>query len=239
MRRPLWLAGLLILALLSGCTKNPGPSPTGGPSSPPVTGAPGPGSTATPAPEPSQDPVSPSATPAAIPEVTPNPTPDWTQGEEGELIVHVDGEEQHIPAYGREYVLREDPHLGFCMMVPKEATPAMYVTNAWYFPVLGDSDSPAWLEMSYVFGTDTEDLLPDFMNAYLQFTEIEFSGSSRLGRVAMDETITASGTTLLVKAWLLNVPEGVFTVVLSCPLDRLETDLGILEAMLETLTLTM
>ena len=55
----------------------------------------------------------------------------------------------------------------------------------------------------------------------------------------MDETITASGTDLLVKAWLLNMPEGVFTVVLSCPLDRLDADLGLLGAMLDTLSLTM
>ena len=50
---------------------------------------------------------------------------------------------------------------------------------------------------------------------------------------------SSSGATQLVKAWLLNVPEGVFSVVLSCPLDRLDADLGTLEAMLETLTLTM
>ena len=153
--------------------------------------------------------------------------------------MRIDGEEQRIPAFIREYTLREEPHLGFCMMVPKDSTPSLYVTNAWYFPIVAESDTPSWLEMSFIYGADTEELLPDFMSAYLQFTEIEFSGASRLGRLAMDETIIASGATQLVKAWLLNVPEGVFSVVLSCPLDRLDADLGTLEAMLETLTLTM
>ena len=55
----------------------------------------------------------------------------------------------------------------------------------------------------------------------------------------MDETITASGSTMLAKAWLLNVPEGVFTVVLCCGTDRLEEALPVLEAMAGTLTLTM
>ena len=241
MRRPLLFAGLLILALLlSACTGTNDPAATGRPVSPTASGAPGPTAAAvTPGPTPSAEPNLPTATPAAIPEASPSPTPDWTQGEEGELTVRVDGEEQHIPAYGREYVLREEPHLGFSMMAPKDSSPSMYVTNAWYFPILAESDTPAWLEMSFIFGADAEDLLPDFMSAYLQFNEIEFSGASKLGRISMDETITASGTTLLVKAWLLNVPDGVFSVVLSCPLDRLDADLGILEAMLETLTLTM
>ncbi len=241
MRRPLLLAGLLLLALLlAACTGPTDPAATGGPVTPSASGGLGPTEgPATPTPVPSADPAAPSATPAAIPEASSSPTPDWTQGEEGELIVRVNGEEEHMPAYSREYVLREEPHLGFRMMTPKDSTPSMYVTNAWYFPILTESDTPAWLEMSFIFGADAGDLLPDFMSAYLQFTEIEFSGASKLGHVSMDETITASGTTLLVKAWLLNVPEGVFSVVLSCPLDRLDADLGILEAMLDTLALTM
>ena len=240
MRRTLLIAGLLILALLlSACAGPADPTVTGGSASPAATAEPDPtAGAATPSPTPPEETAS-SVTPAPIPEVSPTPTPDWTQGEEGELIVRVDGEEKHIPAYGREYVLREEPHLGFCLMAPKDLVPSLYVTNAWYFPIVAESDSPAWLEMSFIFGADAADLLPDFMSAYLQFSEIEFSGSSKLGRVAMDETITASGTTLLVKAWLLNVPEGVFSVVLSCPLDRLDADLGILEAMLDSLTLTM
>lgn len=241
MRRPLLYAGLLILALLlSACAGPAEPAVTGGPASPSASAGPGPADgTAAPVPTPSGDPAAPSATPAAIPEASPSPTPDWTQGEEGELVVRIDGEEQHIPAYGREYVLREEPHLGFSLMAPKEAVPSEYVSNAWYFSVRSGSEASSWLEMSFIAGADAEELLPDFINAYLQFTEIEFSGASRLGRISMDETITASGAALLVKAWLLNVPEGVFTVVLSCPLDRLDADLGLLSAMLDTLSLTM
>ena len=215
MRRLLLLAGLLILALLlSACAGPAEPAVTGGPASPSASAAPGPADgTAAPEPTPSEDPI-PSATPAVIPEISPSPTPDWTQGEEGELVVRINGEEQHIPAYGREYLLREEPHLGFSMMAPKESASAMFLTNAWYFPILTGSETPSWLEMSFIYGTDADDLLPDFINA-------------------------SSGTDLLVKAWLLNVPEGVFTVVLSCPLDRLDADLGLLGAMLDTLSLTM
>jgi hypothetical protein len=194
----------------------------------------------TPEPTPTETAAAPTATPASIPEASPSPTPDWTQmGEAGELTVRRDGEEQALTAYSREYVLRSEPHLGFCLLVPGELVQPEYDNNAWYFSIGEDGDSPAWLEMSFIAGTDAGELLPDFMNAYLSFTEIEFSGASGLGRVDMDETITASGNSLLVKAWLLNVPGGVFAVVLCCASDRLDADLPTLEAIAATLTLTM
>ena len=246
MRRHILPALALVLCLLlSACdglawlTKEP--DTTSVPAASTATAAPTPTESAgTPDPTPTETVSTPTATPAAIPEASPSPTPDWTQlGEEGELTVRRDGEDRQLAAYNREYVLRDSPHLGFCLMVPGELVQPNYDSNAWYFPMGTEGDSPAWLEMSCIAGTDAGELLPDFMNAYLSFTEIEFSGTSSLGAVDMDETITASGSTLLVKAWLLNVPGGVFSVVLCCGLDRLDQDLGVLEAMAETLTLTM
>ena len=193
-----------------------------------------------PDPTPTETAVLPSSTPASIPEASPSPTPDWTQmGEEGELTVRRNGVDEQVAAYHREYVLREDPHLGFCLMAPRETVEPRYASTAWYFSVGPATNFPACLEMSFVAGTDAGELLPDLMNAYLTFTEIEFSGPSVLGGVNMDETITASNNSMLVKAWLLNVPEGVFSVVLMCSTDRLDADLATLEAMLGTLTLTM
>ena len=187
--------------------------------------------------------VIPSATaaPTATPEAA-TPTPDWNQGEAGELIVRLDGENKQVPAFERHYVLQESPYLSFRMMVPANMVEPRYSSNAWYFPLQpqgdGDDTEPAWLELSRIAGTTADELLPDFMNAYLSFTEIEFSGASMLGEVSMNETITASGDSLLVKAWLLDVPQGVFSVVLCCASDRLEPDLSYLEAMLDTLSVT-
>ncbi len=192
--------------------------------------------------------ATPSPTAHAIPSATAPPTaaplpatpaPDWTQGEAGELVVRLDGEDRHVPGFEREYILQEDPLISFCLLVPGEVVEPRYGSNAWYFPLApqggGDADRPAWLELSRITGATAEELLPDFMSAYLSFTEIEFSGASTLGEVGMDETITASGDDLFVKAWLLDVPQGVFSVVLCCASDRLDPDLSYLEAMLDTL----
>ena len=241
MRRRVLLALALVLCLLlsacDGLAWLTDPQTTSVPAADPTATAAKPTeSAASPSPTPVESTPEPTATPASIPEASPSPTPDWTQlGEEGELTVRQDGQDRQLTAYNREYVLRDSPHLGFCLLVPGELVQPGYDNNAWVFPVGED----AWLELSYIAGTDAGELLPDFMNAYLSFTEIEFSGASTLGTVDMDETITASGGTMLAKAWLLNVPEGVFTVVLCCGTDRLEEALPVLEAMAGTLTLTM
>ena len=177
-------------------------------------------------------------------DATPSPTPDWSEwGEKGELTVRLAGEDLSVLAYEREFGLNAEPYLGFRLLVPVEMMQPRYNSNAWYFDLSpqgeGDASAPAWLELSFVSGTTAEELLPDFMSAYLSFTEIEFSGSSLLGGVNMHETITASGDSLLVKAWLLDVPQGVFTAVLCCSLDRLDPDLSYLEATLETLKVTV
>ena len=58
-------------------------------------------------------------------------------------------------------------------------------------------------------------------------------------RIPLKRAVTASGEDKLVKAWLINVPGGVFSVVLCCSFDHLSLDVSCLEAMLQTRTLSM
>jgi len=254
-RAVLFVVLLLVLAvLIVYLVKLKGeesPAPAVTVSSGAATAAPAAETTA--APQPTEAPAAPSPTPQTLPSATaapadgaatPSPTPDWSEwGEKGELTVRLSGEDLSVPGYEREFGLNAEPYLGFRLLVPVEMMQPRYDSNAWYFDLSpqgeGDAAAPAWLELSFVSGTTAEELLPDFMSAYLSFTEIEFSGSSVLGTVNMHETITASGDSLLVKAWLLDVPQGVFTAVLCCSLDRLDPDLSYLEATLETLTVTV
>ncbi len=239
MKRPAAVLTALALCLLLASCRGPGDADT----QPEATAAASHTHSAvsTPAPTPTPEAAaSPTPTAVPLPSVTPEPTPDWSMTEgDTELEVRLDGEVVHIMATEREYLLREDPMVSFRMVVPDSLIRSRYTNNAWYFPFSGGETDRSWLELSLIGGADAAEILPDFMNAYLQFTEIEFSGESEVGSLYAAETITASGEDKLVKAWLINVPGGVFSVVLCCSFDHLSLDVSCLEAMLQTLTLSM
>ena len=178
-----------------------------------------------------------SETPAEAPGAE-TPAPEEEAGEAAELTVYLEEGERRFAAFRREFALSEDPALRFTLVSPE---PPESDAGALTFRLepQGDGEGPAWLEFRLVAGTTAEELLPDFLSGYLRFTEIEFSGASALGGVRMDETVSAAGEGLMMKAWLKDVPQGVFAAVLCCSLDRLEPDQRYLEAMLETLTLTV
>lgn len=223
MRRvSLFLAALLLLCLCA-CTRSPSPAATPTPSpspsaAPPPTVAPPP--TASPAPTPE------------LPE-TPSPTPIPT---DAVLDVELDGETVSCPAYTFTGDLNGDGRADFALLLPPEEVAADYEHNAWVFRSLSDPEKTS-LEVSFVAGTDTEALLPGFMDGYLSFTEIEFSEAGALGTVRKYVgRVTASDGETFADAWLLDTEGGVLTAVL---LRRAEPspEADILAAMLDTFAL--
>ena len=231
MRRSLALL-FCALALLSlfGCTGNsPAPAPTPAPTAAPATPEPTPASTPTPAPTPA-----PTPTPTPSPEPTPAPTPE----PDDTLSVVRPGGTDEYPAYLSAWDLRGGgTGDGFTCLWPKEQVTAEYVSNAWIFRCVSDPEA-AWLELSYVAGTDTEELLPGFMDGYLDFTEIEYSEAAALGRTRGNVgRVTASDDFVKAEGWLLDRWGGVVSAAFLCRKDRLTEEGALLTAMLDTVEL--
>ena len=217
----LFLAALLLLCLCA-CTQSPPPAPTPTPS-PSPSGAP----------EPTAAPV-PTASPAPTPGPTEAPSPIPT---DAVLDVVMDGETVSCPAYTFKGDLSGDGKADFTLLLPPEEVSADYEHNAWVFRGLNDPEG-AGLEVSFVAGTDTEALLPGFMDGYLSFTEIEFSEAGALGKVRKYVgRVTASDGETFADAWLLDTEGGVIAAVL---LHRAEAvrEAAVLSAMLESFELS-
>ena len=219
----LFLAALLLLCLCA-CTQSPPPAPTPTPS-PSPSGAPEP--TAAPAPTPTPEP-----TPG--PTEAPSPTPIPT---DAVLDVAVDGETVSCPAYTFAGDLSGDGKADFTLLLPPEEVSADYEHNAWVFRGLADPEG-AGLEVSFVAGTDTEALLPGFMDGYLSFTEIEFSEAGALGKVRKYVgRVTASDGETSADAWLLDTEGGVIAAVLLHRADAVREP-AVLSAMLDSFELS-
>ncbi len=222
-RLSLFLAALLLLSLCA-CTKSPPPAATPAPS-PSPSGAPIP----TVAPEPTATPA-----PTPAPTEAPSPTPIPT---DAVLAVTAEGETTDYPAYTFAGDLSGDGEADFTLLLPPEEVWADFLHNAWVFRCLSDPEG-ASLELSFVSGTDTEALLPGFMDGYLSFTEIEFSEAGNLGRVRKYVgRVTASDGETLADAWLLDTEGGVLAAVLlrsGAP----SREAAVLSAMLESFELS-
>ena len=69
-----------------------------------------------------------------------------------------------------------------------------------------------------------EELAPSFMNAYIAFTDIEFSSYSGLGRDGLSaETVTAGDGSSVLSAYLINDGNSCIWLLFSCPADDAET----------------
>ena len=207
MRRAAILLCALLLLGLWACT---GPAPT----TPTPTAAPEPTPTPTaaPTPEPTPTPTpAPTPTPTEVPE-SPVPTAD--------AVLTAGGVE--YPARRFSGDLTGSGGMEFTCTVPTEAVTAEYAHNAWIFRCVSDPEA-AWLELSFIAGTDGESLLPGFMDGYLDFTEIEFSEASALGRTRGSVgLVTASDGEWQAEGRLLDAGDGVVAAALLCRLDRLE-----------------
>ena len=222
MRRAAILLCALLLLGLWACTGPASPTPT---EAPPPTASPEPTPTSAPTPEPTPAPT-PAPTPTEVPE-SPVPTAD--------VVLTAGGVE--YPAYRFSGDLTGSGGMEFTCTVPAEAVTAAYAHNAWIFRCVSDPEA-AWLELSFIAGTDGESLLPGFMDGYLDFTEIEFSEASALGRTRGSVgLVTASDGEWQAEGRLLDAGDGVVAAALLCRLDRLEAEGALLSALLNTFRL--
>ena len=223
MRRTGLLLALLLLLSLGACTHAPAPASTPTPA-PAPTGAP-PAATPTPA-------EAPTPTPAPVPAETPSPIPT-----DAVLDVTVDGETVSCPACTFAGDLDGDGEADFTLLLPPEEAAAEEKEGGWVFRSRSDPEG-ARLELSFTAGTDTEALLPGFMDGYLRFTEIEFSEAGALGKVrGYVGRVTASDGETLADAWLLDSEGGVLAAVLlrSAAPSR---EAAVLSAMLDSFELS-
>lgn len=226
-----------LLLCLSACASAPGPEEGGGASAPTAV----PADSVTAAPESAAPTREPDAVQDEPAEASPAPTAEAADGETeepagtGMLTVNFGGELVTVPAAEEQFFLREEALPGFLLPVPREQVESEFVHNAWRFTFLPEAEEEtAFLEISYVAGTDAASLLPAFMDSYLDFTDIEFSSAGGLGRSRRPTaTVVASGSSLLMKGWLMDVEGGVVAAVQSCPLDQLTAQGSYFDAMLE------
>ena len=192
--------------------------------------------------------------PTAPPAITPSPTPTGEPDPAGEtappespppaagaddglLSVPYHGETKLLEAGRQRYALRESPPLTFTLVVPVEGVTAAYVDNAWRFTLDAEPDA-AFLELSLISGADADSLLPSLMDAYLDFTDIEFSTAAAIGAESLPTgTVTASSGERLVRAWLADVEGGALCAVLDTALASPGEAAATLEAMLNRFAL--
>jgi hypothetical protein len=218
MRRPVLLLAAALL-LLCACTAPVSPTPSPAPTPAPATAGPtAPPATAEPTPAP---------TPAASPKPTPTPTP------EADAVLTAGGRE--YPAYRFSGDLTGSGDREFSCLLPLEAVSADYAHNAW---VIRCAETPeAFLELSFIAGGEVESLLPGLMDGYLNFTEIEFSEASALGRVRGDVgRVSAGNDALRAEGWLLDVSGGAVSAALVCPRNADEAE-ALLLAVLDSFDL--
>lgn len=221
MKRPLLLLMAAALLLCCACTGpvTPSPSPTAAPTAPPAS------------PPPTEAPATPEPTPS--PTETPEPEPTPTAPPEADCTLAAGGKE--YPAYHFSGDLTGGAEKGFACILPVEGLEAEFAHNAW---VIRSAEEPeAFLELSFITGSEVESLLPGFMDGYLAFTEIEFSEAAALGAVRGDVgRVSAANADLRAEGWLLDVAGGTVAVALVCPRSAGEAE-ALLLAVLETFTL--
>jgi|GEM_PF-2794198 len=212
------LLALLLALGLCACTVPPAPTATPTPTAAP-TEAPEPTGTAAPTPTPTEEPEPPE---------TPAPDPDTT------LTAIWDDDFADFPAYTFRGDLTGDGRGDFTLVLPAELT-AEFSHNAW---VIRPSEGEAFLELSFIAGTDAETLLPGLLDAYLDFTEIEFDTEPALGSLRGEiGCVRATGDGTDAEGWLADVSGGVISAVLVCPERRQAFEGNLLRAVLNTLTL--
>ncbi len=219
MKRLALLAAVLLL--LCACTSPVKPAPT-------PTEAPAPTAAPTEAPATSVPTEAPA--PTEPPETKPTPTPP----PEAEATLTAGGRE--YPAYRFSGDLTGSGSEDFTCLLPLEAVSADYAHNAWVFR--SEETPEAFLELSFIAGGDVESLLPGFMDGYLDFTEIEFSEASSLGRVRGDVgRVSAGNGEMKAEGWLLDVSGGTVSAALVCPPDAGEAE-ALLRAVLDSFALS-
>ncbi|MDD6189649.1 MAG: hypothetical protein PUB32_08760 [Clostridiales bacterium] len=174
--------------------------------------------TISPSVEPSGEPDSnPSASPDInTPSPSDSPAPSVPPEETKELTVYVNGSSVTVTAVPYTGKLR-DKELSFKMYYDAETYDAVFKNNAYLFrPISENVDPVTYMEVSFINGTDAEVLLPSFADSYIDFTDIEFSSYTLIGEEHLNaESIIAYNGEQYLNAYLIDVPGGVVTIVIS------------------------
>ena len=97
-------------------------------------------------------------------------------------------------------------------------------------------DEVVFLEVRYIDGTTAETLAPSFLNSYIVFTDIEYSGVNEIEQTGIyGETISAKNDMMEMNAWLVDTENGVLAIVVSYTLENKDEQMTKLYAMLDTL----
>jgi hypothetical protein len=214
---------LSLITLLGSCGLNPtdGNDTTPQPSSPAQ-------STPSASPEPEQN----SPTPASKSESTPAPSPD------GVLSVDIGGKTVEAAALKVTGGLRTEPPLDFEMFIDSENYTETEGNNVYRYTYNGDSAAGTFIEISLISGTTPEDTAPSFLNDYIDFTSIEFSSYTKVGRDGLSGyKISADNSSLYTEAYLIDTEGDVAALVISCGKDNLNECLPYLYSMLNTFAL--
>lgn len=213
------LALACLLLMLSACghgetaaeaTPSPTPTPTAT-----VTASPSPSPSATPRPT-----VVPSASPTPTP--TPTPPESVLRPEEGTLS---DGTHATLVYQ----TLSDSPLVAMSFYLAdgcKQDADALRYACA----------SSAYLEFGYVAGKSPSELMPAFIDDYIDYTDAEFSSYATVGEEKRRcNTVTASNGAADAQAWLIETDGGTLTVLLYCGKSAEDDFRDLLDGMVATL----
>ena len=231
----LFIASAILLLSFSACSGSGGDSPLPD-ASPSQTAASQP-------PKPTGSPVSsadptPSASPSApaSPDVTSSPS---AEPETRQLSAYINGEYHYAEASAYTEQLRSDPALGFTVFCDGSRFSEDFSSNAYRFTRAdGESADSVYFEVSLINGASAEELLPSFMDGYIDFTDIEFSSYTPIGEDKISADCAAAyNASQYVEAYLINVDGGTVAVVLSAH-SNVSADFLWFRAMLATFSLS-
>lgn len=94
------------------------------------------------------------------------------------------------------------------------------------------------MELRLVEADNASSLAPSYLDGYIDYTDIEFSGKTKITENGIyAQTATASNSDSCAEAYLIDVASGVLAVVLSYPLELSESYAPLMRGMLYTLEL--
>ncbi len=192
------------------------------------TSAPLPDSGPTPLPPAVSPEAPPSESPSAQPEENISGRPDST-----ELLFEIDGKAQRAEAqiacgdFGtgvRGY--------GYSLYCLRDEFAFSAEENAEYFRSV--SSDNCGLKLCFVPGTDVDRALPAFLDSYLRYTEIEYTGSHSLANSLMTEGMIATDGTQTYEAYLANADGGILAFIAFYPNEEASEQAPRLHAMLNS-----
>jgi hypothetical protein len=194
---------------------------------------PQPASSAQNSPSASPEPEQNSPTSAPESESTPAPSPD------GVLSVDIDGKNVEIAALKVTGGLRAELPLSFEMFIDSKNYMRTEDDTVFRYAYSGDGTGGTFIEISLISGTTSEDIAPSFLNDYIDFTGIEFSSYTRVGRDALSGyKISADNSSLYTEAYLIDTEGDVAALVISCSKEYSDECLPYLNSMLNTFAFT-